>query len=858
MAENKGKTIIANPFLIDERSRTSKKEDITEVAVEVGEDGKKVYKKVKHKTPETEVFKTYRNLSEISVEIAKEIVDDYVYKDADISKLSYREIRDKGLTFFMSSSTGFERTGLLSLCPALSTAIRLYKTMPESNENKADLLSKIKKGIEAVFKFIYRDGDWRKKDHNLKPVFDASPYASTAFYAGDDEDGLEGRSYIDSISWAVTLFFDIMYFTEKDKKYVFEEYRVEAKKLIKWCISYVNKCVLTIKAEDIEDGEKKTYDRPVGWSFTKVVSSSKTAEAQKSLYFTYAVASIYYTIFSAYRKIIDNLMSINRANDNETISLKSLDYYNNDFKLADDAIAAYKERLKEKFGEEEAENNETLLYLQDAVTVLKNEDKEKLKDYYFFNDDKSAEYNGKIYSVAEINEKLLGSVSQLKWNLEKISTDLWEKAKKDDRLENNFVYDDFSLNIATPESVQSGGQTNALFAGLLQITICLYSAYDFVVSYTEDDGTERFGLKAYQDMQNIMLLHVQRVQRFYDKLAEKGKAFGVDSLILRFSEDFSDEAVKEGILTDRELAEQLRKQSILIASLTPMLLKTNNLISNTIIRYPQKQMGESLVRIGEKRFYDRNKKTKNENEKYRWFWEADGYHAMSNYYYVGAIYDFYTYYRNYEEEYISRYKNLRETLLKDLDYTDSVRDYYQAITGEIQRLEKEHEEELAAKDIKIAEAEARANQGDTGSELVTDINKVVRGSPYFDDPEFFRRIIKGMRRRLAEELVERYSKNPLENKDILEKLSEPLPPKDDAFFSLIQAFAADIILPSAIEAKSGSNGRVKDVGRDGLEGEGIMAADLAFRGGKQLIKDGLINDTFVEMCSSLQWNFQKK
>jgi len=179
--------------------------------------------------------------------------------------------------------------------------------------------------------------------------------------------------------------------------------------------------------------------------------------------------------------------------------------------------------------------------------------------------------------------------------------------KKLDILENNFVYDDFNFNIATAEAIQSGGQTNALFAGLLHISICLYSTYNLVISFTEDDGTGKFGQKAHEDMQNTMLLHVQRAQRFFNKLEEKGKAFGVDSLTLRFSEDYSNEADREGNLTDRELAEKLRKQSIHITSLTPMLLKTNNLISQYVIRYPQKQMGESLIRIGEKRFYDRKK-----------------------------------------------------------------------------------------------------------------------------------------------------------------------------------------------------------------------------------------------------------
>jgi hypothetical protein len=845
MTENTVKAAIKNPFLFYDSQKERKNEGVTEVAIAIGKDGKKVYEKVVHKTPEIEVFKRYKNLSEISTHIARELISDNAYNNADVSNLSYQEIRDKGLTFFMSSDAGFARTGLLSLCPALLTGIKLYATMPESRI-KTELLSDLKSGIEAVFKFIYRDADWRNNS-DLKPVFDASPYESDAFYPGDDDEGLNGRSYIDSISWATPLFLRIMNFVDKDKKFVFEEYRGIAKKLAKWCLNYVNNAVLTVEAEENDE----IYQRPVGWSFSKIVTSPKTAKAQRSLYFTYAAASMYLSFYDEYTVIIDNLMTLNRKSDKGKISLRPK-YHTNNFKQAEEAIAAYERTMDE----EEAEQDQDLNDLKEALSRLKRSDKSKLEDYYFFNDEKSAEYNGKIYTVAEINNKTLGAISQFKWNLEKISNDLWEEAKTDDILENNFVYDDFNFNIATAEAIQSGGQTNALFAGLLHISICLYSTYNLVISFTEDDGTGKFGQKAHEDMQNTMLLHVQRAQRFFNKLEEKGKAFGVDSLTLRFSEDYSNEADREGNLTDRELAEKLRKQSIHITSLTPMLLKTNNLISQYVIRYPQKQMGESLIRIGEKRFYDRKKTGKDENEKYRWYWDSDGYHAMSNYYYVMAIFNFYDYYRAYEQEYIARYADLRKTLISDLDFTESVRKHYQEIEDGKEQLAKEYELKLKAKDDEIAGALTKVKKSEIGDKLVSDINQVVEDSAYFDDPRFFRRIIDGIRKQLAEELVARYARNPQEDKAVLEKLTKPSAPKNDALFSLLQALAADIILPSAIEArKSESTELVTDLGKEGLEG--IMPADFALKGGRQLINDGLIDKLFAFMCSQLIWKDQK-
>ena len=858
MAEIKKKIVLRNPFIEESKGKrkgAKKDEDVVKITVSKGKSGKdKVYEEIEHKTPEVGAFKRYRNAAEISALIAKELNSDNVYnskldnKDIsceDIKGLNYEKIRDKGLTYFMSHNDGFPRTGLLSLCPALLTGIRLYGEMAES-KTRTELLANLKSGIEVVFKIIYRDGDWRKNP-NLKPVFDASPYESDAFYEGDDDEGYNGRSYIDSISWAVFLFLRIINFTGADKKFVFEEYRDISKRLTKWCLNYINSAVLTIDATENDE----VYKRPVGWTFSKI-KPPKDAMASRSLYFTYAAASTYLSFYQEYRSIIDNLMTLNREHDKETnsFSLKP-NYHHNNFKQADEAVKAYENAIDIENNEEK----ETLERLEDALRELKKQDKQQIQDYYFFNDEKSAEYNGKIYTVDEINNKELGSLSQFKWNLEKISTDLWEIAKKDDRLENYFVYDDFNFNIATDEAIQSGGQTNALFAGLLHISICLYSAYNLVILYSEDDGSGRFGEKVHEDMQDTMLLHVQRVQRFFDKLEEKSKAFGVDSLILRFSEDFSDAPDKTGNLTDRELAEKLRKQSIYITSLTPMLLKTTNLISQYVVRYPQKQMGDSLARIGEKRFYDRKKTTNDENEKYRWFWESGGYHSMSNYYYVGAIFDFYAYYREYELEYIARYEELRNTLIKDLDFTDSVREYYQDIAEKVTGMEIELDNERKKHEIEINKIRGEVEQSKVGNNLVLNIEEVIKA--FTHNPEFLREIIKGMRSQLAEELAARYAANSASGTDVLEKLANPSEPRDNTFFSLLQALTADIILPSAIEArKNKSTGRIRDIGEVPLDGEGVMAADFALRGGKQLI-DGSINEAFANMFSTVNWKLQK-
>jgi len=860
-----------------------------------------------------DVFERYIPLSEISSKIAAELSETEAaaaYTDADVDKKSYEEIMNEGLTFFMSSDTGLKRTGLLSLFPALLTGIKLYSEMSESKA-KNDLLEKIKKGIDVVFKFIYRDDDWRNKP-NLKPIFDASPYEYKAFYAGSDAKGLEGRSYIDSISWAVPLFLKIMNLLNKDKEFVFDDiiYREKAKELIKWCLDYVNSAVLTIDAENENFENKPHFERPVGWNFSKIVPGN--AEEQRSLYFTYAASSMYLSLYEEYKEIIDNLQTLNRAYDERvTLLIKSLktslkkEGIYEEYKEIIELDKAYDEMIpllitsleeKEVTTFEEMPSLKEVISLKEAILLKKDtdfkqmekaistlalnedgkvdEDKEdelqealgelkkykgnrrKLNDYYDFNDKKSAEFNGKIYPNREINKKdnkSLGSVSRLKWNLEKISNDIWEKAK--DKLEDNFIYDDFNFKIATSEAIQSGGQTNALFAGLLHISICLYSKYDFVVSYTKDDGSKfadgskKFGKKAYNDMQNIMLLHVQRVQRFFDKLSEKKKAFGVDFLILRFPENFSDDnnEKEKSYPTDSETAERLRKQLIRITSLTPMLLKTNNLISKYVVQYPQKQMGESMVQIAKKRFNERNEKTEGGKKKYRWFWESDGYHAMSNYYYVGAIFDFYEYYEDYEQEYILSYTNLRKILVNDLDYTESVQAYYQKITKEMEQTKEEQKKEYEDKLKKMQEELEKAKKSEIGEKLFSDIKEAVKNT--IDEPEFLKMIINGLRKQLAKDVFERYSDPTLEQEEKdLKRLKDPIKPKDDSFFSLLQALAADIILQSAIEAKKDSAGRVIGLGK-GKGFDNLKLSEAAINGGEQLIIKNLLDQLFATICS---------
>jgi hypothetical protein len=123
MAIEKNVTI-ENDFLMD--SEKSKKERETDIK----------FKNIKHKIPESVVFKKYKPISEIAAKIAKELTGEKAFKKGSNDNTGYQSIRENGYTFFMS--TDIKETGLLSLLPAVYSAIILYDKMKEGNSNNKD------------------------------------------------------------------------------------------------------------------------------------------------------------------------------------------------------------------------------------------------------------------------------------------------------------------------------------------------------------------------------------------------------------------------------------------------------------------------------------------------------------------------------------------------------------------------------------------------------------------------------------------------------------------------------------------------------------------------------------------------
>jgi len=393
------------------------------------------------------------------------------------------------------------------------------------------------------------------------------------------------------------------------------------------------------------------------------------------------------------------------------------------------------------------------------------------------------------------------------------------------------------------------------------------SGYDLIIQREK-------GQDEYEDMQKSMLLHVQRVQRYYEKLEKENKAFGSKSLILRFAEPVGEGGAKytdisAEAFTNRVLAERLRKFAIRVCSLTPFILNTNNLISEFIVKYPQKQMGESLTSISKKRFryQEKNDETDERETKYSWYWEEDEYHALSNYYYITAIYDFYDYYKNYEKLYIDYYEQIRDELVKDTKYSEGVRKYYKEIEDEKNIKIKEVEDKKSESDRELEELkkvnEQLEKEVTVGGKFEELIKEMLSKESFFDE-KFLKSFIKALRLQLAKEMAEHYAgqyKDEDTKQKIQKSLEKPVDSKNNLVISLLKALFIDVILPSAIAGNTKPDGKdgggAVNLGKSGEYSEEgkFNPADLA-QNARKLFMDEKIFDKWFAMLFDdyLHWD----
>ena len=132
---------------------------------------------------------------------------------------------------------------------------------------------------------------------------------------------------------------------------------------------------------------------------------------------------------------------------------------------------------------------------------------------------------------------------------------------------------------------------------------------------------------------------LQNVEKCYKAFVKENKEYVIDQYILNFNENMPPSV--------QERVKLLRNQKISMLSLMPVMIRTYNLISSYLIRYPQKQAVTYL------RYIMNNRLEKKGGGKL-WAWDTDGYNINVNYMYVEALKAFYEYYHDYEEIYSNK------------------------------------------------------------------------------------------------------------------------------------------------------------------------------------------------------------
>ena len=293
-----------------------------------------------------------------------------------------------------------------------------------------------------------------------------------------------------------------------------------------------------------------------GWSYTgleydgmedETRFNAKKALVEPSLYFSYVATTVYLGLYKDFEKYIILFREIENALKEgkldfipETMREQYWNYWTNIIDL---------KRIYEKENEGIlTEEEKTLFQKMDSVLV------EDLHEVKFL-------MNRINLGYQITNTERKGYLTKIKAQSLDVADIVWNKFK--DKIADHFVYP--NANIVDEKSIENSGSSNELFNGLFVIGIILNSAYD--AQLPEDE---------YENLIDVLQACVQKTQRYYDALERKGESYKVNNYVLQFIE-------KDPV--NEKLGTILRKSSIKVSSLVPILLKMNNLVSEFVIQY---------------------------------------------------------------------------------------------------------------------------------------------------------------------------------------------------------------------------------------------------------------------------------
>lgn len=411
---------------------------------------------------------------------------------------------------------------------------------------------------------------------------DATPYNIDVF---DSE-----YAYVDAITWVVSALLGALNFCEDNNKY-FEsensgisfsnEVQQRILNVISFCVRYLVECFI-----DITDKNEKKLSQ--GWNFTKKCS-------EPSLYFTYAVSECQLDIYDFFKQVIDK----------HDIELKI-------------------ERIKKQYLLENDDDFYLYLSAEDKTSyesINENSEEFKLKK--------------KLFDVINGHENFYYEFSN---QVKLAARNAWSLTK--DGIDSKFYNGNLS-GVIDVSTIESSSSSDALFNNIFVINNVISGAIDEEISdrlamAVDDDEMNKIQLE-YDALLETLQAAVQRIIRYNKTLQSRQKDYIINDFIISCNELFEGDVVKK--------SQELRKKKIKAFTLSPLLVKTNNLISEFLTKYPQYDMIKYLDELLMK------KRSMDDDGNYIWLWEGGEYHITSNYYYLTSLVGFYKYVDAYESRF---------------------------------------------------------------------------------------------------------------------------------------------------------------------------------------------------------------
>lgn len=570
----------------------------------------------------------------------------YNYKDkTEVGKEIFKELYDRfhkvegeRMGFYMDDS---KEIGILSQCQSLQALLLLASDFGLKFDDQHIVSDdEINYTIREIMDFVIEDVIKRistKTPGEYK--FDASPYDTGKYFDVK-------YSNIEAMTWVVPCFLQALkYHATIGETCKWEDKLVS---VITYCINYLNNSFIK------SDKEGSSNKLEIGWNFT--------ADCEEpSLYYSFAVCECYVDFYETFKEYLEYYEAVRNEEKYGIYVDKTLQ------KKHEAHQADYKKALE-----------------KEAPGLNKNNRQIARFDAYNELALRYKEINNGIETIDSNSP-----YGEFEANCKALAREIWRLTKG--HLADKFFYNDLETTL-TEEDISMATTSDALFNTVYIINIMLDAGLDEdlemekQIAQTDEDAHN--AEREYNDLFEACQIASQQAFRTYEKLKSKGKEYIVEQFLVGFNEAFT---------VHRDMVKELRKLRMRVFTLMPLLIRTNNVISEYLIKYPQVNMKKYLGYILENRYEEKNK--------FKWVWENDGFFSCSNYYYISALGEFYNYYETYESKFIGNYTE------NEANRATIKRDYLRELEapgGEISDLKKslkEKEDEVAELNKKLSSVE---------------------------------------------------------------------------------------------------------------------------------------------------------